>query len=163
MDAAEIVMKSFLCLEGLMLAMLAVCFFVTRAHAKRPAPKKPVEIIAAIHALRTVENWDGFSVGASGERGALQWKAVIWSKFSSQPHRVCEGKTLADRAEVRRVETLYIKELILECRYLGLAPDITNIALLHGIGYPNVRAGNISAAKRDFAARVANIYEEIVK
>lgn len=129
--------------------------FLSPAKAVEPA----IEIDRLIHAIKQIENWDGYSIGKSGERGALQWKEATWRQFSSQPHVWAELRgpsfVLVHRTNVERN---YARWLVKAVSRLYLAPTVYNVGLLHNAGYGNVKRGRITDQQDDFAIRLMNVY-----
>ena len=118
-----------------------------------------IDIPRLTRAIAMVENWDGHSVGKSGERGRLQFKEATWKQFSRHPHKWADCILDLHLRHTRTVERLYLSWLINKALpSLSLKPTVYNCAIVHNAGYGNVTHGVITAPQADFANRVANCY-----
>lgn len=83
------------------------------------APKEAADIDVMVEAIRHVENWNGVSRGAAGERGPWQVTPGVWHQYSKLPLSCAEGKSHAELTEQRRVarEVIYdISQRLLKAR-----------------------------------------------
>lgn len=140
----------------------AVCLCKAASHEGPitipPEPKIQVKRMA--RSLAQTENWNGVSRGKSGERGRLQWKERTWRDFSTKPFFWAEGRTLAAQLEVESAEERYVIWLIHSCSTIGRKATPYTVALIHTAGFGVVETGHPSAAKKDFAQRCQNLYED---
>lgn len=127
---------------------LTIAVFVTTAKSQTIIyPGKPlgyIEITRMKNAIKSVENWNGYSIGSKGERGAMQMIPSIWAIYH------CD-------------ETTYVKDLILACKSMRRNPTPYLVALIHNAGLPAVLSSHVPAMKKSFASRVQNVYDELSK
>jgi hypothetical protein len=123
----------------------------------------PFSIPAEIIAIKRVENWNGTSVGAKGERGPMQFMASTWYQYSIKPHSWAASSQPAAIEEQKRVERVYLEDLIRECKASHKNPTPYMIALFHNAGGPTARAGKALARHKDFAQRVESTYQDMMK
>lgn len=117
------------------------------------------EIPKYIRAIKQAENWDGHSVGAAGERGPMQFLPDVWAAITLRPFYMAERRNAAACVVADYVERKHIERLIHFCDYLHRPATAYSIGLLHNAGFAHVRDHTASAAKKDFAQRVQNLYD----
>ena len=153
-----------LCVLAVFGLVFALSLFTVAARADdamvrfQPRPPDPVDISSAVASIKAVEHWDGWSVGAAGEHGAMQFKPKTWRHYSRRPYHWAEGRTPLERVECSRVETEYVQDLIRYCQTLGISTSIYNLGLLHNAGFDNVRLGAIQRRHRDFAQQIGRAH-----
>lgn len=103
--------------------------------------REPVSVPRVIRAIKAVEGWRGQAVGKAGERGPMQMRKPVWDVYHQN-------------------EPAYINKLMQECAALPRLATPYMIALVHTAGFTAVKSGCVGSAKRDFAERVANVYED---
>ena len=119
---------------------------------------KTIDIDRLAKAIATIENWDGHSVGAAGERGKYQISLSVWSQHTNKTFVLAASNHPLAVAEQREVVIKHL-EWIKGCLPgLKLKRSAFDIALVYTAGYGNVAAKRISPEKRDYANRVATIY-----
>lgn len=126
------------------------------------------EIVAPVVALdskrvareiRLVENWDGKSVGDSGEVGPWQFLPTTWKQFSDRPIWWASSFNLTCQAEQERVAIAEVEWIRARLPRLGLSESAWAIGLVHNAGYGRVRRRQSEPRHRAFADRVREIYE----
>lgn len=123
-----------------------------------------IQVVPLVDAQRTVaavwaaENWDGHSVGLSGEVGPGQWLPSTWRMFSSRPVSWASSQSTAARIEQERVGLAEVKWILARLKGLGLEESAWSVGLVHNAGYGNVKAGLAEPRHRAFADRVQAIY-----
>lgn len=117
-----------------------------------PAPLNPER---ALEAIVQVENWIPGTIGAAGERGRYQITPAVWRKHS----RVPQAK--ASAAEQLRVARAHLADIRTQLRAARFPDTPYFIGLAWTAGVAKTIARQASPAKRDYAARVENIYPYI--
>lgn len=123
------------------------------------APQVGIDSQRAWRAIRAVENWDGRSVGRSGEVGPGQWLPGTWRMFSERPLSWAIGKSIECRTEQERVGVKEVEWIRARLPKLGLGDSVWAIGLVHNAGYGHVAAGLVETRHRAFADRVRAVYE----
>lgn len=128
----------------ILVGLLLFATILNASQKQQAALSEELNIGLMIRSLESVENWDGKTRGAAREWGSLQMKPPIYARYwFDKPG--------------------YIKQLIKEAHQMDLPVTPYFIALLHNAGGPAVYNGTTTPAKRDFAQRAANLYEEFAK
>lgn len=109
-------------------------------------------------AIAAVENWDGSSIGAAGERGKYQISFSVWSQHTNKPFALAASNQPVAVAEQLKVTLKHLEWIIACLPGLKLRRTAFNIALVYTYGYGNVAARRFSREKHDYAIRVANVY-----
>jgi hypothetical protein len=141
---------------------------VRSAHA-RSAKQKQREIVdldRVLEAIRSVEHWDGRSVGASGERGPWQMTRDTWRQFSHHPFHWAGGRGKWFFEEQRAVAYRYL--LWIETQFEHANHPITpySLALAWTAGVNAVlhnEPRRPSRAKHDYAERAENLYRDMME
>ena len=117
---------------------------------------EPLDVERMIWALKLAENWDGHSIGKRGERGPLQFTASRWHELTVL-HFSCamHGGNVYDVIAAR-----HVLDLIAQCEQIGAHPTAYMIGALHNAGRAAVVSGRFPKAKKDFAQRVQNLYDD---
>jgi hypothetical protein len=139
---------------------LCIAVVVVAAHAAVKAPK-PLDLTQVVEAIRQVEAWDGKATGADGERGPWQFTRDTWREFSTKPFWWASGPMREHKAEQHRVAMAYVEWIHDHLVHIPLQPTAHSIALVYTCGWTGVKHGKPSKAKRDYAQRVQNIYDEL--
>lgn len=124
------------------------------------------DIDVMLEALRQVENWDGRSRGADGERGPWQITPAVWCKYSDKPFAWADGRSFDARIEQRRVAREHVYDITLWLESEKTNPTPFRVALVYCAGwsaYAHAIPHKPSKAKRDYARRATNIYSELIK
>lgn len=128
--------------------------------------RSPCDIDLMVEAIRQVENWDGHSRGAAGERGPWQITPSVWDECSDKPFSWADGRSNSEKTETRRVAREKLYRISARLTHAGYLPDAYTVALVWSAGwdaffYRHPRSP--SKAKRDYADRARNLYDEIRK
>lgn len=121
-----------------------------------------LDLDLVLKAIIKAENWQGRGTGVHGELGPLQVRPSIWIANSFKPLAWAEGTHPAMKYEQMRVGQALVEGIDLRLPSLKLPRTAYSIALVYTAGHFNVKAGNVSRAKYDYAERVQNIYAEMV-
>lgn len=144
--------------------VLLLCFLVLTAKVRAAQKaKKPLDLMQVVEAIRQVENWNGRSVGASNEFGPWQFTADTWFDFSNHPFWWAGDHAPKCKAEQHRVALAYVTWIHAHLLDIPIKESAYSIALVFTCGYSGVKHGKPSRAKRDYAQRVQNIYDQLVK
>ena len=130
-----------------------------------PPPAKPVlDILHLIEAIRQVEHSRIDYVSPSGARGVYQLKQRTWEEYSRQPFAWASDRTYVAQQETKRV-ALKHAHWVLEKAIpsLKIAPTPYSFALVWGPGYGNVDKLNLTDDNVDYAHRVENVYEQLIR
>lgn len=125
--------------------------------------KKPLDLVQVVEAIRQVEHWNGSAIGAANERGPWQMTYDTWSDFSNKPFWWAGSHARDCKAEQHRVALAYVTWIHDNLIHIPLNESAYSIALVFTCGYSGVKHGKPSRAKRDYAQRVQNIYDELTK
>lgn len=125
--------------------------------------QKPLDLALVVEAIRQVEHWDGRSIGASNEVGPWQVTPAVWREFSSKPIWWATIRSPECRAEQHAVALRHVTWINKHLFEIPLRESAYSIALVYTCGWKGVKHGNPSAAKRDYAQRVQNVYDELSK
>ena len=129
-------------------------------------PKPACDIDLMVETLRQIENWDGRSLGAAGERGPWQFTPDVWHQYSTLPFSCAEGKSNAEKTEQRRVAREVVFAISERVKAARRTPDAYTVALIWGAGWSAYYYGQPhkpSAKKRDYAQRAENLYIDLLK
>lgn len=121
----------------------------------------PLDLDRLVEAIRRAENSPRARIGRKGERGPWQMKPATWAMFSGRPLWWASGEAAACQVEQRaaaRREVVWIRACLPE---LGFSESAWAIGLVHNAGFGNVHARALTPGMRDFALRVANLYEAL--
>lgn len=123
------------------------------------SPRVRIDSRRVARAIRVVENWDGRSVGKSGELGPYQMLPSTWCMFSKRPlwwawSAQPECRLEQDDAAFREVEWIRAR-----LPKLGFGDSVWAVGLVHNAGYGHVAAGLAEPRHRGFADRVRAVYE----
>lgn len=127
---------------------------------------RALNIDLMLEALRQVENWDGHSRGADGERGPWQITPAVWCKYSEKPFAWADGTSPEAKTEQRRVAREHVYDITLWLESENTRPAPFNVALIYSAGWSAYAHGlphKPSKAKRAYARRAANLYSELIK
>lgn len=106
-----------------------------------------------------IENWDGHSIGAHGERGYFQFKEDAWRQVSHRAFSYAGHQGSSALAEQRLCALQYVRFLETALDSYGMTKTVYNFALCWRAGPENVRLWkNITAEERDYAHRCQNLY-----
>ena len=145
-------------------AMVLLVGFVTIVHAA--GGERELNVDAMVEALRQVENWDGHSRGAAGERGPWQITPAVWNQFSDQPFSYAESRAPWCRSETRRVAREYVLWIHRRLSDAKLPAGPFTVALVWTSGwnaYFYHSPHKPTRRKKDYAERARNLYKEIEK
>lgn len=126
-----------------------------------PPEDNDLNLVRVTEAIRTVENWDGKSVGKSGELGPYQILPSVWKQFSQKPLSWAYSEFPEAKAEQTRVANALVSWIFLRLPLLNYKRSAYSIGLVYCAGYENARNNTISRAKHDYADRVYNVYREL--
>jgi|HubBroStandDraft_1064217.scaffolds.fasta_scaffold02417_9 hypothetical protein len=148
--------------------LLSFLAFVSQVRAApiitvREMAPKPLDNIKLIKAIRQVENWDGESEGFHGERGPSQIKMMTWRQHTKVAWIHALYRTAFDRLEYHEVEcshAAWIRDVMENRR---LPQTAYTFGLFWKAGYKNVINATLKPADRDYAVRVQNIYEALIR
>lgn len=143
----------------LVLAMASLCGLAYGA-----IPPEPADIDLMVESIRQVENWDGVSRGAAGERGPWQMTEPVWNQYSTLPFSCAEGKSNAEKTEQRRVarECLYAISQRLQAARRNR--DALTVAVVYCAGwgcYFYWQPHKPTRAKFAYAYRAENLYWDL--
>ena len=109
------------------------------------------------------ENWDGLSIGRSGERGKYQLTRGVWKSYSTEPFWWASSPEVLHREETERVATAHIAWCRAAVCNLGLKESPYSFALVWNAGYGTVFYGRITSAQRQYAEYFENLYYDRVQ
>lgn len=139
---------------------LCIAVITLSAHVARKSPK-PLDLTQVVEAIRQVEHWDSSSIGQAGERGPWQLTRGLWFEYSKQPFWWASGPMRNHKAEQHRVAMAYVEWIHDHLVHIPLPPTANSVALVYTAGWSGVKHGKPSKAKRDYAQRVQNVYDEL--
>ncbi len=141
--------------------LLFAIFCIAAPFVFSAEPSDPKLNLARVRwAIRVVENWDGRSVGGSGELGPWQIRPAVWLQFSEKPLEWAYGSEPRHKAEQERVAGELVEWIDVRLPSLHLPRTARSIGLVWTVGYGNMRAQRISRSKRQYADRVSNSYHD---
>ena len=144
----------------LTVALLVILLVVTAPFVFAEADDPTLNLDRVKRSIRMVENWDGRSVGGSGEVGPYQIMPHVWVQFSEKPISWAYGSHPAQKAEQERVAAAIVDWIAERLTTLRLPRTARSIGLVWTAGYGNVKDRKYGKAKRDYAQRVQNIYDD---
>lgn len=147
------------------IVLIAVCFVALAlpASAKSLKPQAELDLTQVVEAIRQVENWDGRSTGAAGEKGPWQFTRDAWFEHSTKPFWMAEGRSRDCMGEQHRVAMARVDRISSRIAASHIDFSTYSIALVFTCGYEGAKRGKPSRQKRDYAQRVQNIYDQLTK
>lgn len=136
------------------------------AYAKAADRDREIDIDLMLEAIRQVENWDGHSRGAAGERGPWQMTRPIWQVLTDKPFDWADSPNLDHQIESHRVAREWVYEIRKLLRNRKLVATPYNVALVWTSGwgvFSFYHPKPVSAAKKDYAQRATNLYLDLLK
>lgn len=146
-------------LQGALLALWLVFVAPFAEALELMAPRVKIDSRRAARAIRAVENWDGRSVGRSGELGPYQMLPSTWAMFSKRPLWWAWSGRPECRLEQDDVAMREVDWIRARLKKLDLGDSVWAIGLVHNAGYGHVTAGLVETRHRAFADRVRAVYE----
>lgn len=98
-------------------------------------------------------------IGPLGEVTAYQMLPRNWRRLTTEPL----SRARRDPAFGRLVAFMHLDQLVTELRAYGLQETPYNLALAWRAGSPAAAHGTATAAQRDHAQRIANLYDNSTK
>lgn len=136
-----------------MLLSLIACATVTLTIPKAP----PIDVERLLDCIAQIESWDGKTTGKAGEWGAFGIVPSVWKHARGASRKTIQQATPSEMRTAARDEMLF-RMATLQINHMVLTPRLC--ALAWGAGVSAVIQDAASEAKRDYARRVENLYNE---
>lgn len=118
-----------------------------------------LDVRAFLASIDQVESGrDDAALGHAGERGRYQITRRVWSRYTAAPFRHAHRQDLANA-----VAEKHLGWIVRQLEEAQLAADPYNCALAWNAGLTATVNGRVTAATRDYAERVLNLYKEVKK
>lgn len=145
------------------LGFAAVRVYATGPKLGLPEPGAPLlDNEKLLQAIALVENWDGESIGAAGERGPWQMLESTWKEYSDDTMPFSKHVWIRS-AEAHRVLNAHASRIRDWMEAKSLPQTAWTFALFWKAGYGRVIHNRLRPADKAYAERAQNIYKTLIK